>query len=244
MNLKARSRGRSAADYDVIGWGVVAVDDIFHVEHFPPADAKIRATRTDRRLGGLTGVALRAVADLGGKACYAGVLGDDLLSEFARSALRGGGVDVGHVLTQPEARPVHAMVVVAAADGSRTIFYTTAGRLGRQADEELRAALLRSRVLLVDPFSLSDSEPMLALAREKRIPVVADLETEHVGAFRHLAPLIDHMVVPLAAGRELTLTADGGSLPVPRAFLEPAEFAPLGPDGLRGRSRPRARREN
>ena len=189
--------------YDVIGWGVVAVDDVFHVDRCPPPDTKARAAQAEQRLGGLTGVALVAVANLGGKACYPGVLGPDALSRFVIETMSSAGVDMARVMLTPEARPVHAVVIVAAEDGSRTIVYTTAGRATRRMDDCLGDLITRSKTLLVDPYSLEECKPMLELALSRRIPVVADLEVEHVERHRALIPMIDHLVVPLSAAEKI-----------------------------------------
>ena len=194
--------------YDVIGWGVVAVDDLFHVPTLAKPDSKVMAISTDRRIGGLTAVALLAACELGGKASYAGVLGGDPLSRFVTDALARGGVDVSHVVTLPDARPVHAVVVVCVKDGSRTIYYTTEKRKPRGRDEMLEDLVDRSRTLLVDPFSLSDGGGMLEYAREADVPVIADLEDEYIHAYDELLPLIDHMVLPIGAARGMAGTDD------------------------------------
>jgi len=188
---------------DVLGWGVVAVDDIFYVDVYPPPDAKVRARRTVRRLGGLTGVALLAVADLGGGACYAGVLGEDDASRFVLDALATGGVDVSHVIRRPGARPVHAWVVVASHDHTRTIFYTTEGRFEREADDALEALIARSGVVLVDPFALAAARIVLPRARERGVSVVVDLELEHAARFAEILEWVDHVVAPLPAALRL-----------------------------------------
>lgn len=189
--------------HDVTGWGVVAVDDIFYVDSYPVADAKVRATRAVRRLGGLTGVAMVAAANLGGKVCYPGVLGHDTLSRFVMETMSNAGVDMSYVLVRDEAMPVHAVVVVAADDRSRTVFYTTAGRVTRTMDEALAEVIRQSKVILVDPYAMVECGPMLELARSRQIPVIADLEVEHVEEHRPLVPMVDHLVVPLSAAERL-----------------------------------------
>jgi len=185
--------------YDVVGWGVVAVDDIFHVERYPEPDTKVRVEAAERRMGGLTSVALMAAAELGGAAGYAGVLGEDDLSRYILEALAASGVDVSHVVRRPGARPVHAWVVVASEDHTRTIFYTTEDRVERQADEALEALVARSAVVLVDPFALAAARVVLPRARERGVSVVVDLELEHAGPFAGILEYVDHVVAPLPA---------------------------------------------
>ena len=43
---------------DVLGLGIVTVDDFLYVPYFPKADAKVRVRQHLRQCGGLTGTAL------------------------------------------------------------------------------------------------------------------------------------------------------------------------------------------
>lgn len=195
-------------EYDVLGWGVVAVDDIFHVDEYPRADTKTEVRGTERRVGGLTSVALIAAGDLGGRPCYAGLLGDDDLSNYVIDTLRGGGVDVSHALRQTGARPIHAAIVVAGRDGSRTILYTLEGFRDRPIDQAMLDLAARTRVVFVDPFCMEQAEPLLSLARSRGIPVVADLEAEHAERLRHMLAWVDHLVLPAEAAHALCGSPD------------------------------------
>ena len=191
--------------HDVLGWGIVAVDDVFCVDEFPAPDAKVQADRAVRRLGGLSSVALLAVADLDGKACYCGALDpDESLSRFVLDSLASGGVNISHTVAPRGARPLHAVIVVAAKDASRTIFYTTQGFVTRPDDDALRALVPQSRVLLVDAFILPGIEAALTAARRNGVPIVADIEVEDPAQLPGVAGMIDHMVVPAGAARALT----------------------------------------
>ena len=79
------------AGFDVLGLGAVAIDDLLYVDAYPPADDKTPVRSRRRQFGGLAGTALVAVARLGGRAAYAGVLGDDDQSEAAIAELAGKG---------------------------------------------------------------------------------------------------------------------------------------------------------
>src|SRR5690348_15723099 len=108
---------------DVLGLGAVAVDDLIFVDAYPPADAKARVLRRERHCGGLTATALVAAARLGARCAYAGVLGNDELSEFALNCLNKEGIDTSHVQRARAARPVHSNVVVVERRGTRNIFF-------------------------------------------------------------------------------------------------------------------------
>src|SRR5262249_48809637 len=98
--------------FDIVGLGCAAVDDLLYVPAYPPADAKAQIQRRERQGGGLTATALVAAARLGARCAYAGVLGDDDLSQFVRANFEGEGVDVTWVRLRPGARPIHSIIIV------------------------------------------------------------------------------------------------------------------------------------
>lgn len=77
--------------YDVLGLGVLAVDELPYVEHYPPPDTKTPVLHRERQAGGLTGTALVAAARLGAKCTYAGMMGHDDLSQFVAETFRREG---------------------------------------------------------------------------------------------------------------------------------------------------------
>src|SRR6266853_1907463 len=112
-----------AKRFDVLGLGAVAVDDLLYVESYPSPDAKARVIRSERQCGGLTATALVAAARLGARCAYAGVLGEDELSNFVLGCLEQEGIDVGSVRRSRSAQPVHSHIVVDQRRGTRNIFF-------------------------------------------------------------------------------------------------------------------------
>src|SRR5438477_13148485 len=115
---------------DLLGLGCVAVDDLLYVSSYPPADAKMPVRRRERHCGGLTATALVAAARLGARCSYAGVLGQDELSEFVLGHMRQEGIDVAQVALRPGVQPIHAVIIVDEARQTRTIFYDLNGVTG------------------------------------------------------------------------------------------------------------------
>ena len=75
--------------HDIVGLGVIAVDEMLYVDSYPPADGKKFLTGRRRQGGGNTSCALAAAARLGSRCALLGRLGDDELSQFARNTLPG-----------------------------------------------------------------------------------------------------------------------------------------------------------
>ena len=109
--------------HDIVGLGVIAVDDVLYVDSYPPSDAKVPIVSRRRQGGGNTSCALAAAARLGSRCAALGRLGDDDLSQYARKHLARAGVDLSRVLHDPECGPIYAMIVVSRDTGSRAIYF-------------------------------------------------------------------------------------------------------------------------
>ncbi|MBF6605577.1 MAG: hypothetical protein IVW53_08370 [Chloroflexi bacterium] len=194
---------------DVLGLGVVAVDEVLYVDEYPAADRKAPVREWIRRCGGLTAIALQAAAQMGSRVAYAGCLGTDRLSRDAIRLLRQAGVGTVHLVIRPEAGPYHSVVLVDRARSTRNIFFDSRAPGGAYptspSDEVIRSA----RVLLVDGHGLEGMVRAASIARDDGVAVIGDLENpEARGEAEALLPLVDHLVLSLAVGQRLTGETD------------------------------------
>lgn len=96
----------------VICLGVATLDQIFRVDHIPPAPAKFRATEFIVTGGGMAANAAVAVQRLGGEAQYWGRVGDDDVGDQIVRLLTREHVNVDHVCRLPGARSKTAAILV------------------------------------------------------------------------------------------------------------------------------------
>ena len=82
---------------DVFGLGSVAVDFVGAVKGWPGEGVKAPLESLSIHDGGLVGTALAAVARLGGKACFAGKLGNSDMARRAIEAFEKDGVNTSFV---------------------------------------------------------------------------------------------------------------------------------------------------
>lgn len=193
--------------FDVLGWGAVAVDDLIYVSQHPAPDTKVVVEEELRQGGGLTATALVAVARLGGRAAYAGVLGEDELSLYTLRELEREGVDCSLVLRRAGAGPIHARVIVDRSTGGRCIL-ANRSRCIERPEEEITEALIRlCRVLFVDSLAAASGLRGAELAHKLNTPVVADIEHADETA-RSLAERVDHLIINQEVARAFTGCAD------------------------------------
>src|SRR5688572_3712423 len=99
------------AKFDVLGLGSVSIDEVLRVEYWPKPDSKVRVQSRERRLGGLTGLALATAARLGARCAYAGRLGTDEDSRSVACALNEAGIDTTHAPVDWPYGVVHSTVI-------------------------------------------------------------------------------------------------------------------------------------
>jgi len=193
--------------YDVLGIGVVAVDDLLYVDRYPPAEHKVRVLARRRECGGLTGTALVAAARLGARAAYAGTLGtDDELSQTVRRQFISEGISLNPCVVRPDARPYHSTIIVAASPPSRTIFSHVEGHAGADPARPSADVIRSTAVLLIDHHAVAATRRAVEIARTAGIAVVADFERDGGDGFDEPLARVDHLVVPERFAAELTGT--------------------------------------
>ncbi len=190
--------------YDVLGLGCVAIDDLLYVAGYPAADAKVPVARCERHCGGLTATALVAAARLGSRCAFAGVLGDDELSQFVLRRFAEESIDTRYVRRRAEARPVHSVIIVDESTKTRTILYNLDGAFGAEPDWPDEAVLRAARVLFVDHFGAAGMTRAARVARRAGIPVVADLESDEQPDFADLLAAVDHVILSRDFAAQLT----------------------------------------
>lgn len=194
--------------YDLAGFGIAAVDDIVQLPAFPERDTKVPITRIERHGGGQCTTALITAARQGLRCVYAGLLGDNDLSDFTRAALRRDHVEVEPKANYPEARPYYSIVLVDTSTGERTLLYSESGVRGPGPEDVSEELISRSRMLLVDQLGPAGTLCACRLARKWGTQILADFERAGDDQILEAIPLIDHLILPLRLALELTGVGD------------------------------------
>lgn len=193
---------------DVLGLGAVAVDDLLYVDRYPEAESKVHVRLRQRHCGGQTGTALVAAARFGVRTAYAGLLGEDELSQEVIANFAEEGVQTRWAPVSKAARPAHSTIVVDETSKTRTIFAFVGGELGASCSAPEASIVRASRVLLIDHHGIEGSHRAAEIAREVHHPVVADFERAAEGPFEELFGLVDHLIVSAHFAAQLTGNPD------------------------------------
>lgn len=196
--------------FDVLGIGTISVDDVLTVAKYPQLDHKAEVLAQSRHCGGQVSTALAAAVRLGASCAFAGVLGSDELSTFARAALEQAGVNCDHLAGKSGARPIHSIIVADVASGGRTIFYAREGFRPIEADAINDELISLGRVLLLDQSGAEGIIVAARIARRLNVPIVADMEWPDEPGIEELMTLADHLILP----RQFAAAVTGQSDPI------------------------------
>ncbi len=166
----------AARPFDVIGFGVNALDLIASIDGFPEPDTKVQFHEFDVQGGGVVATAMAACARLGLRARYIGKAGGDFWARVAMRSLSREGIDIRHVIRVKDS-PGHVSLVLAdRASGARTLFFRRPPAYVIRPEELNREALTAGRLLHVDGVDTAAARQAVAWARQAGMRITMDGE--------------------------------------------------------------------
>lgn len=190
--------------WDVLGFGVVAVDDLIFIDRFPLPGQKEKINKLLRQGGGLAGTALVACARLGVSAAYMGILGYDDLSKFTIEELEKEGVNTSLIKREKGAGPFYSIILVDQISGERIIYFSLKAVKNPSINEIPREHVLSSKVIFLDYTVIDVADEIITLAHSRNIPIVADIELIEDDRIFPLMYSIDHLIINLEMGQSIT----------------------------------------
>jgi sulfofructose kinase len=191
-------------EFDVVGFGLNAVDHLIVVPEYPAFDTKVRFTEYDKSAGGQTASALVALQRLGLKTAYAGRFGSNEAGRFGLLSLEHEGVNLDFAETIEGADNQVAFIIIDARSGERTIIWDRDERLSYRPDEAPVELGSHGRVLHIDAH---DPPACAVMARAASAVVTADIDNIYDG-LPELLPLINVLITSAEFPHRLTGIAD------------------------------------
>ncbi|WP_457940376.1 PfkB family carbohydrate kinase [Mesorhizobium sp. 10J20-29] len=187
----------------VICCGSAVVDHVFDVAVIPESAMKVPASRYRESGGGIAATAAVAVAALGGKAIFWGVLGEDHAGSVVREMLHAAGVDAADVIQDGLAQtPVSGVLVDDA--GERLLAFFPGHR-----PSGLEKTLPLERVkdagaVLADIRWFDGAIAALNAARSSGVQTVLDIDVSKDPRLPELIGLADHAIFSMGGLHHVT----------------------------------------
>jgi sulfofructose kinase len=205
-----KTGGSRDQGFDVLVIGRSCMDMIAVLERLPHENQKVPIEYRMREGGGQGGTAACCISRLGGRAVYAGKLGDDAAGRFCRERLEAFMVDTRFVETVAGGVTPIAFVFITRSSGARTIVYEPS-RLPRIAlTQPLRELIRRAPIILLDPETTYLAKDIAGLKR-KRGKIVYDCERRRDGLDAMMA-LADYFIPSSDFLEDAELSLGGRSL--------------------------------
>ena len=168
-----------AAAPTILCAGIIVLDEVFRVEHFPEPDGKIQAQAFFAVNGGCAANAAVAIARLGGRATLAGPLGgppgEDSNGDRVLAALAREGVDCSGCTRVPGmASPLSAIFID--ARGERMIVTYRDARIANTTPTDPVRLVASADAVLADNRYPDFVRPVLQAARARGITTVLDAD--------------------------------------------------------------------
>jgi len=167
--------------FDVVGFGLNAVDHLCFVPEFPAVGTKPRVSRFMRTPGGQAASAMVFCSRMGLSTKYVGKVGGDEIGRFSLNSIESEGVDVADVIAVPGVTNQLAMIIVDERDGERTILWHRPPELETRPDELTAEKAAAGRVLLIDGHDTAGAARAADIAHENGVLVVLDAESVKEG---------------------------------------------------------------
>jgi sulfofructose kinase len=178
---------------DVVGLGYCSLDYLGIVPGRPEFDVEtVSLSDFAKSGGGPVSTALVALARLGARTGYIGVLGEDEGGAFLKEEFEREGVDLSRLRMQAGARSQICMVLVEAGTGRRSILcYRAKG--GLVLDEADRTYISSARYLHLDGYHMRAAITAARWARTDGVRVSFDANRPRPG-LDELLPLVDVLI--------------------------------------------------
>jgi sugar/nucleoside kinase (ribokinase family) len=194
-------------EFDVVGFGLNALDHLVVVHAYPAFDTKTRFLEHAQTAGGQTASAMAALARLGMRTAYSGRFGSDAEGRFGLATLKDEGVNVSRAEVIDGARTQLAFIIIDARTGERTIIWDRDERLAYEAEDAPADFAARGRILHIDAHDPLACACLAREAREAGTIVSADIDNVYPG-LEELLPHIDLLISSCEFPRRLTGIAD------------------------------------
>lgn len=154
--------------------GISVLDEVFHVENFPPPDGKAAATGFYTVNGGCAATAAIAIARLGARAALAGPMGSDANGDFVLAALAREGVDCTGC--QRIAGSTGLSVIFINARGDRTIVTYRDEAVAAIIPPDPEGLAAAADLVLADNWYALFVRPICEAARRRGLRIVLDAD--------------------------------------------------------------------
>ena len=223
----------------VVAMGQCAVNYLGLVSRLPDSEDRVAEVAAfSQQGGGAAATSIATLAYLGAPTRFVGKIADDHFGDFIRLGLESLGVDLQHLIVEPERVSPFSYIAVEMGSGRRTT-HRSRGNVSDITESEIDVDAVLSNVamLLIDGTQPAQQRRLAAAAREREVPVVWDADRASNSAME-LIELADVVIASERLAMELAPASE-----LERSLEKLCRLGPqtsvitLGPEGAVGLER-------
>jgi sugar/nucleoside kinase (ribokinase family) len=189
--------------FQVIGFGLNAVDWVCLLPHFPSHNTKMQLEEMQQLGGGQVATASALCSRYGLRVRYVGRVGDDDIGRFSLASLSEEDMDISHVEIVPGAYSQFAIILVDRPTGERTILWDRDHKLDYRPSELQKEWLTEGQILHLDGHDQAACIRAAQWAHEAGMQVSLDVDKIQPGV-EDLLKLADFAIPTVEFVRRFT----------------------------------------
>lgn len=176
--------------FDIVGFGLNAIDRLIRLPHFPAPGDKVRFDSQQVLPGGQVADACVVGQRYGLRTSYCGSVGDDEDGAWQAAELTREGVDLSRLRRVPGVQSQRAWIFVEAGSGERTIIYDRPAALTFPAAHLDAPWIAQGRILHLDGHDGAAAARAAEIAREAGVTVSVDISNLYAHQREHTLRLL------------------------------------------------------
>ncbi len=206
MRLPVAAPPAGSREYDAVGLGLNATDNVVIVPHFPEPGSKIEFRSTQIMFGGQVATTMVGLSRLGLRTRYIGRVGSDDYGRLQKASIESEGVECSECRAVDGVASQLAFILVDESTGERTVIWRRDSRISVAPDEVAPEMIASARALHIDGHNIEAEIRAAMLAREAGAPVTIDVDDDFGG--ERLFPLVDYLITSEDFPERVTGIAD------------------------------------
>ncbi len=194
-------------NYDCLGFGICAVDNLCLVPRYPALDEKTEAVAFSRQGGGPVATALVTLARFGCNTSFISLIGDDADGKFILDEFQREGVDTAGIIIDKSIDTNQAFIWIDRPTGKKSIVLNNRNHRQIKPAEINRDHIDSMKFLLLDGRDTDASFDLITWAKSKGAKIVLDAGSPR-NSMQELLDRVDYPVVSQSFCQQFFMTDD------------------------------------
>lgn len=180
--------------YDCVGVGIISLDHLILVDHYPATNSKNIARKYVKQGGGPVPTALAALGNLGKKCALITKIGVNTAGKFLKAELAEYKIDTHFIVTDAKIETPEAFIIIDEKSGDRTVILNRTQRMTLSPTDLSDTILQNCRLLHLDGHDQEANIDAAEKAKTNGAAISIDIGSNRK-VDKRLLDLVDYAIV-------------------------------------------------